>query len=1101
MISARVGGTLPVVDVEHSIRRLVTGDYSDLEAAFVAEVSRLRAQDKLSPLVVLVSSRILGLHLRRCLAAEGTAHINLRFLRLEDLAAETAGRALAARGMRRVPSYASEMIISTTAHELASPKDDFYFREIADRPGFHRAALSTIEDLKKACLSPGDLEAQISRSGADRAINPAKVRDLLKMWQAYEDRLGGLNWFDECDLMREAARLIPTSGLFGEASAIIVYGFYDFNALQQRLLQSCFQTRDTVCFVPYEPRPAFKYAEPAIKWLESAGFRVASPPGDGSRRSRAVAVQHLCDHLFSEGPAVEAPENGMTIISAPGELREAREAIREIVARSRQEDMPLHEVGILLRNSEPYADIFREGLGSLGFKPYMPGGAPISSTRSGRSLLLMLDILRHDFARQTVMEFITFARLRNANPTGPQRASAPSLWDVISMEAGIVGGADEWLTRLERYCRELDEAHAESEPPAGRPPRARIEAARSLREFMEKVIGCLTAVQDGRTWTEKTSKLIEAFSDLVEDDEHTGAIKRALEQIEDLDELGTAVSGEEFYRFAAEALNVATGPAGRFQRNGPAVLDLMASRGISFRMVVIPGMVEKCFPPVIRQDAILLDEERVALNQALTGTDSGPLRLKAKQRLDEERLLFRLAAGAARERLLMTYPRIEIATARERLPSSLLLAAIKAVSGKQVDFDAVERFGGFRRIALAQLATDEPDQALDRLEYDLSQALREIARRKPRHLVLLRETCNPFNRALTLEAQRWGKRVFTRYDGTLPAAKPQTGRGSTHSITGRIISPTRLETYATCPYRYLLGTVMRIEPLVEPERTVEISPLDRGELIHTILWEFLMQVKKDRGFPVRVQPGDQGMLHEIATRRFVEFEERGITGYPALWAIEKETILGHLDRFLEEQASETEFLPAYFEVRYGMRAHGAEESTISTEDPVPVSVGEREISISGRIDRIDVSADGKHARVIDYKSGRAYARPNDLGGGASLQLPLYMIAAGRILNDLHQAIRIEQAEYYYIAEDKKRHVGFDSDTLEARKQDLGVILDTIVDSIESGLFFAYPGDHCSNCDFEFICGAYRHTIFDMKCEDPAVRDFMKMKETGGTKPE
>jgi superfamily I DNA/RNA helicase/RecB family exonuclease len=1094
------GRRLLVGKSERGRRKLVTGDYPHLQEVFLEEVTRLRDQDKLSPLIVLVSSHLLGLHLQRFLAARGTAHINLRFLTLENLAAEAAAPALAAQGMGQVPSFASEMIISTAAGQLASHHKKFYFREIADRPGFHLAALSTIEDLKKACLSPGDLKAEVRLPGVKRGINEAKVGDLLKLWKAYEDRLGDLDWFDECDLMREAARVIPTSGMIDDASAIIVYGFYDFNTLQQRLLQSCFESRDTVCFVPYEPKPAFKYAQPAVSWLKSNAFREAPDADAGSALPRAASIQHLCDHFSGEGQRAETPEEGITIISAPGELREVRETIRDVIARARRDEMPLREVGILLRNPEPYASIFREVLDSLGFKPYMPEGTPLSATRAGRSLLLMLDILRHDFARRTVMDFTTFARLRNTGTHGREETFFPtSLWDVISMEAGVVGGTDEWLSRLKRHCSDLGQERKESESSRSRPSREKTEAARSLCEFIEKVVSLLTTVRDGYTWTQKTLGLIDAFSKIVEDDEHTGDIKSALEQLKDLDALGTTPSEEQFCGFAEEALTASSGSLGKFQRNGPAVLNLMASRGIPFRLVVLPGMVEKSFPPVVRQDAILLDDERAALNQALTRTDSNPLRLKARERLDEERLLFRLAVGAASDNLLLTYPRIEIATARERLPSSLLLAAIKALSGRQVDFEAVERFAGFKRIALAQLATSEPEKALDRLEYDLAQALHEIADRRPRHLYLLRETCNPFNLALRLEAERWGRKVFTHYDGVLTTTGSRTTRAATHSIGSRTVSPTRLETYARCPYRYLLDTVMRIEPLIEPEHTVEISPLERGKLIHQILWEFLMQLKKDRGFPVRIQPGDRGMLNDIATRQFAEFEESGTTGYPALWAIEKETILGDLDRFIDEQVSETDFLPAYFEVRYGMKPYDSDESEISTETPLPLSVGSRDISIKGKIDRIDITRDGQHGRVIDYKSGKAYSRPNDLGGGANLQLPLYMIAAEWILKDLHQAVRMEQAEYYHITEDKsrKRHIGFDRETLQSKTQDLATILDTIVESIDSGLFFACPGNYCRSCDFLFICGAYRHTLFDMKSEDPAVKDFMKMKEVEG----
>jgi ATP-dependent helicase/DNAse subunit B len=287
---------------------------------------------------------------------------------------------------------------------------------------------------------------------------------------------------------------------------------------------------------------------------------------------------------------------------------------------------------------------------------------------------------------------------------------------------------------------------------------------------------------------------------------------------------------------------------------------------------------------------------------------------------------------------------------------------------------------------------------------------------------------------------------------------------------------------------------MRVEPLVEPELAERISPLDKGKLVHDILWEFLTELKKERGFPVRVEPGDRARLHGIAGRSFAEFEQHGSTGYPALWEIDRATILRYLDRFISEQAADDDYLPAYFEVRYGMKPYDTNESPISTDAAAPLGIGNRDLSIRGKIDRIDISPDGKRGRVIDYKSGKAYSSSNELSGGDNLQLPLYMIAAEWILKNRHKDIRVEESEYYHLMQDSKRHVGFDRETLEARTDELANILDTIVDSIDAGLFFARPGKYCETCDFVFICGGYRQTLFDMKSGDPAAKDFIRMKE-------
>jgi superfamily I DNA/RNA helicase len=1077
---------------------LITGDYPVLQEAFLETVKHLRSDDRLSSLIVLVTSHLLGLHLQRSLADRDVPHINVRFLTLEDLADQVATPVLASDGKRLVPPHAPRQAIRTVVRRLASENRDFYFRAIADRPGFYQAILSTICDLKNACLSPADLEARLGDPDVGKKVNISKVQDVLNIWGGYEAKLKDLNWFDEYDRMRKASELILESKLMRRARALIVYGFYDFNALERRLLQSCFELNSTVCFVPYETGPAFEYARPVIEYLRSNNF-VDIPPHVTLSETRPAPVQHLCDHLFNEGEAANSVTDALTVISAPGEVREVRDIVRQMVKESEEHGIDLHEIAILLRNPKSYASLFRETLESLRLSAYIPEGIPLKDTRAGRSLLLLLDILRHDYARQAVMEVTTFVTLRDRDWTHKAEIRlCPMSWDMISMEAGIVGGAHEWEKRLKRLHDDSKREHPSWGLSSRQVSPEKIQAITSLRRFIKKLKDHLNAISRASSWTEKTLKLIDAFTSIVEPDNETAQVLRAVKQLAEIDAIDPAPSQAAFYELAKEALQAPIESGTRFQRSGPAVLDLMAGRGIPFKMVVIPGMVEKIFPPVMRQDAVLLDEERRALNVSLSGRESEPLHLKAWRRLEEEHLLFRLAVGASRRKLLLTYPRLEIATARERLPSSLLLATIQAFSQSQADFRAIEKFEGCKRIPLSQIAVEDPRQTMDRVEYDLATALQEIRQKKPGYLVYLQNLSPCFRCVVRLEAERWGRDVFTRYDGLLSSKEAKDKLCDIYSITSKTVSPTRLEAYATCPFQYLLGSIMYIEPLIEPERVQRITPLDKGELIHSILWEFLTKLVKDRGHPVKVRSEDIVILHEVAERRFGEFEQRGLTGYPVLWRADKESILYCLDQFIDEETSQTDFLPAYFEVRYGMKQKDLYESEISIEDAVPLVFGDRKMLLRGRIDRIDISQDFKQARVIDYKTGRANVGDNDFEAGTSLQLPLYLHAANHILKRLHAGISTEEAEYYHITlRGKKRHIRFGSDALQSKNEELRRILDTIADSIEAGLFFAVPGKHCTDCDFLTICGANRQHIYDLKCGDPRIKDFLKLGEEQG----
>jgi RecB family exonuclease len=63
-----------------------------------------------------------------------------------------------------------------------------------------------------------------------------------------------------------------------------------------------------------------------------------------------------------------------------------------------------------------------------------------------------------------------------------------------------------------------------------------------------------------------------------------------------------------------------------------------------------------------------------------------------------------------------------------------------------------------------------------------------------------------------------------------------------------------------------------------------------------------------------------------------------------------------------------------------------------------VTIAGTGLRIRGRIDRLDLSADHKHARVVDYKTGKP-RDPGVLDGGAELQRCLYAWAVQALLGN------------------------------------------------------------------------------------------------------
>src|SRR5262249_7022325 len=136
------------------------------------------------------------------------------------------------------------------------------------------------------------------------------------------------------------------------------------------------------------------------------------------------------------------------------------------------------------------------------------------------------------------------------------------------------------------------------------------------------------------------------------------------------------------------------------------------ARGRTFRVVFVPGLAERIFPQKLREDPLLLDAGRTALDAGLRGRD---------ERTTEERLQLRLALGAATERIYLSYPRLDVSESRQRVPSFYALDVRRALSGRIPSLEELQASAYDDQAAtLAWPAPVDPMRAVDAVEHDLA---------------------------------------------------------------------------------------------------------------------------------------------------------------------------------------------------------------------------------------------------------------------------------------------------------------------------------------------------------------------------------------------
>jgi ATP-dependent helicase/DNAse subunit B len=283
-------------------------------------------------------------------------------------------------------------------------------------------------------------------------------------------------------------------------------------------------------------------------------------------------------------------------------------------------------------------------------------------------------------------------------------------------------------------------------------------------------------------------------------------------------------------------------------------------------------------------------------------------------------------------------------------------------------------------------------------------------------------------------------------------------------------SATDLETFAGCPYRFLL----RAARVPEAERgSFDMEPRDEGAMLHAIL-EAFVGARRDRGaWPLTGGDADREEVRRLAGEVLQRFEAEGRVGDPSTWAGRRAAILARLDRFVEVEARDAGGMrPVLLEYAFGGRSGRPAIAIPSAGDPV---------LLQGRIDRVD--DDGRRLLVVDYKNSRStdMARERlseEELGRSSFQAPVYLLAAARELpgrSELSATYSLlrsgERAEPWrvdpadpFLALDPERRAAIRA--AGGRTLADGVV--EIVSRIRSGRFPVAPSD-CTGCPFGAVC--------------------------------
>jgi len=197
----------------------------------------------------------------------------------------------------------------------------------------------------------------------------------------------------------------------------------------------------------------------------------------------------------------------------------------------------------------------------------------------------------------------------------------------------------------------------------------------------------------------------------------------------------------------------------------------------------------------------------------------------------------------------------------------------------------------------------------------------------------------------------------------------------------------------------------------DPERALALDALERGALLHDVLQRAVAALEVGRSLATATAAELERAIGGAVDEAAADWEIARPVPPGVLWRAAlseaRGDALAALRLPLTPLPGQRTFVEAPFGLSPAQARHehrGADTFPWPIDEPVRIA--QSELRITGRIDRLDLAADGRSARVIDYKSSRHPEKPKvravDIDEGRELQRCLYAFAVRDRLPGVHE---------------------------------------------------------------------------------------------------
>ncbi|MBI4388359.1 MAG: PD-(D/E)XK nuclease family protein [Candidatus Omnitrophica bacterium] len=924
--------------------------------------------------------------------------------------------------------FASDVTRHLVLKDLIQSRKFEYFEEASNTNGFVDLVAHWIAELKESLVTAEDFEKLIPRLEKAFPFAKTKYRELFDLYHAYDQELARLQLKDKQD----ALFLLEEGLKRGEWQAphfrhIWIDGFFDFSELQFAFIRFLAAHSDAITATltldkTSERRPAlFQMIEETKKRLTDIGFKpMFSNPVN--QRAQNEALSHLEKNLFTDQPTQSTEiKDAIQIFEATGLSGELEMIAREIKRIFAEKELNYSDIALIFRNVGPYLSVLKSVFSKFKIPLEIHEREELRAHLLARTIVSFLSIFLNGWKREDVFNFLKSSFVHVNYKTVCEM-------ELAVLREGFSSGRENWL----RYFK--------------------LQELEELRRYEDSFGSVNTVSEHVRITREalRTFQMDQLSFELTDQNRRDHAVLRRVESL--LDEMVRKYSGAtiNFQIFAQVLIRLIEVDLFSFHtrdKNKVQIYNVSLARQKEYRIVFLPALLEKQFPVQVKEDPIFSDEERREANQS---------KEILKERLPRqaiERFFFYLGVTRAREQLILSYPRFDL-EGKEALPS-FYVDEVKTLFRAPIPTQKQT----VRDVLTPVISVATPKEAMAQTIHHLWQA--PETKRSPSEERLAISFYNTFLK----------DSLFRRAISELMT--PIEGKILDQKIKERFLpkddvyTPTRLEEYAECPYRYFAHQLLHLESVDE-----KIDPRLIGSILHDVLERF-HKWAKERGI--------QNVTLNAARAKCEEYLDDAFHKYPLLgdrrYRIElsKQKIGKMIDQILTQEIGRKKLplpnlQPEYFEYAFGFEGNDSLE--VETEEGI--------IKLRGKIDRIDVDPTRQFALVIDYKTGKKF-ESKALKNGTALQLPIYLLAIEKLLHlkplgaHLYQLLSATSTGFHHddhlkeaaIQTQKKNR--FSSSEWDALFEQIIFFLKRFVGGIRNAEIPVKPRDCVRFCSYAGLC--------------------------------